>query len=73
MIFIYALQLLFIALRLMNYIEWRWEFVLSPFIVIGLITLALLGCGILADCIDTVHVNKKQKEEIRYKKIIERL
>lgn len=31
--FISALQLLFIALKLMGYIDWPWHWVLAPFLI----------------------------------------
>lgn len=35
--FIYALQFLFIGLKLTDYIDWSWWFVLLPLIILGVI------------------------------------
>lgn len=47
MSFILNLQLLFIALKLMDYIDWGWGMILSPLwapILIWVLLLAFLGC-----------------------------
>lgn len=42
------LQLIFITLKLMNYITWSWFWVLAPtWITFGLAILAFIGLGIL--------------------------
>ena len=69
--FIEALQLLFIALKLMKQITWSWLWVLAP----AWITLAVcVVIGIIYGCIAVAKKRKKAAErEERIKRVVESL
>lgn len=44
----WALTILFIALKLLGYINWSWWWVLSPFwIPFGIVIIVIVVCGII--------------------------
>lgn len=69
--FVEALQLLFIALKLMKQITWSWLWVLAP----AWITLALcIVIGIFYGCLTVAKKRKKAAErEERIKRVVESL